>query len=855
MRLRTVALAALTGFALSCIPVPALAQKPRAERPTYAPGEKWIRTDGVYELIRIENGLYVFAASNNRQIFLTQDLMFARRQQGFGYVEFDPPPKLAWPLEVGKSGTSWGNWRWSNPNAGRNELPRGDFYTKFMWTVEAYEDVEVVAGRFKAFKIRFVLESRRPYDPGRTTMTTAYLTLWYAPEARQIVRMSGTLVNGHSWDAASMELAAVDRPAPLEIILAEPKDGARLVTESVTLTAKATSGKGLARVAVSLNGQEIPLPGGAPADAKERALSANLKLKEGKNVLLVTATETGGEMRQEARVLFYDKPAPSPTPPPVVAAPPKPEPPVPVAPKPEPPVVAKPTPPPVVVEKSTPAPPPPVVAALPPLPPLELRIGAPAEQTRVQYDSVALAALVSGGKGSRRVVVTLNGLEVTHLDGPAATRVVPVNLPVKLREGQNTLVVTATDAEGATLQDVRTVLYEKITPLAIVFRYPENGARLTEPTTVVVATANSSNGIARVSVTLNSVDLADAAERPASRDVAVAARPAAIMAQRGVQKSVALTVPVTLREGNNVIVVTATEADGTSTQAVRTVAYNAPKVAAAPPPPAVELPERWAVVIGVGNYEHPAISKLQYTINDAEALYQVLIGPGGFKKERVLLLTDRTERKPTLRNIKWALGTFLSRSAKKDDMVLIFFAGHGAPEVDPRGIERDGLSKYLVPIDADPDDLYSTALPMDDLQTIFGRIEAERAVIFLDSCYSGAAGGRTFAAKKTRATSVDDVFLDRLTRSKGRAIITASRPSEVSVELPDLKHGIFTYYLVEGLKGAADLNRDGIVTLQELYEYVEREVGAKSRAVGGNQHPLMKGELEGLLPLVKVQRR
>ena len=855
MRLRTVALAALTGFALSCIPVPALAQKPRAERPTYAPGEKWIRTDGVYELIRIENGLYVFAASNNRQIFLTQDLMFARRQQGFGYVEFDPPPKLAWPLEVGKSGTSWGNWRWSNPNAGRNELPRGDFYTKFMWTVEAYEDVEVVAGRFKAFKIRFVLESRRPYDPGRTTMTTAYLTLWYAPEARQIVRMSGTLVNGHSWDAASMELAAVDRPAPLEIILAEPKDGARLVTESVTLTAKATSGKGLARVAVSLNGQEIPLPGGAPADAKERALSANLKLKEGKNVLLVTATETGGEMRQEARVLFYDKPAPSPTPPPVVAAPPKPEPPVPVAPKPEPPVVAKPTPPPVVVEKSTPAPPPPVVAALPPLPPLELRIGAPAEQTRVQYDSVALAALVSGGKGSRRVVVTLNGLEVTHLDGPAAKRVVPVNLPVKLREGQNTLVVTATDAEGATLQDVRTVLYEKITPLAIVFRYPENGARLTEPTTVVVATANSSNGIARVSVTLNSVDLADAAERPASRDVAVAARPAAIMAQRGVQKSVALTVPVTLREGNNVIVVTATEADGTSTQAVRTVAYDAPKVAAAPPPPAVELPERWAVVIGVGNYEHPAISKLQYTINDAEALYQVLIGPGGFKKERVLLLTDRTERKPTLRNIKWALGTFLSRSAKKDDMVLIFFAGHGAPEVDPRGIERDGLSKYLVPIDADPDDLYSTALPMDDLQTIFGRIEAERAVIFLDSCYSGAAGGRTFAAKKTRATSVDDVFLDRLTRSKGRAIITASRPSEVSVELPDLKHGIFTYYLVEGLKGAADLNRDGIVTLQELYEYVEREVGAKSRAVGGNQHPLMKGELEGLLPLVKVQRR
>ena len=59
--------------------------------------------------------------------------------------------------------------------------------------------------------------------------------------------------------------------------------------------------------------------------------------------------------------------------------------------------------------------------------------------------------------------------------------------------------------------------------------------------------------------------------------------------------------------------------------------------------------------------------------------------------------------------------------------------------------------------------------------------------------------------------------------SKGRAIITASRPSEVSIELPELGHGIFTYYLVNGLKGAADLNRDGIISLQELYEYVEQD--------------------------------
>jgi hypothetical protein len=288
-----------------------------------------------------------------------------------------------------------------------------------------------------------------------------------------------------------------------------------------------------------------------------------------------------------------------------------------------------------------------------------------------------------------------------------------------------------------------------------------------------------------------------------------------------------------------------------------------PPAPVAPPAPAVRPPaaaplrvarDGYAVVIGVGRYEHAGIPTLQYAVADAEAVYKVLTEVGGFKKDNVLLLTDRTERRPTLRNIKHALGTFLARAAQRDDTVIVYFAGHGAPEVDQRGLERDGLAKYLIPSDADPDDLFSSALPMDDLQTIFGRIEADRVVMFLDACYSGAAGGRTFASKKTRSTAVDDLFLERLTRSKGRAIVTASRPAEVSIELPELGHGIFTYYLTTGLRGAGDLNRDGIVSLQELYEYVEQQVVRKSRAVGGNQHPVLKGELEGPLPLVKVRR-
>jgi hypothetical protein len=345
----------------------------------------------------------------------------------------------------------------------------------------------------------------------------------------------------------------------------------------------------------------------------------------------------------------------------------------------------------------------------------------------------------------------------------------------------------------------------------------------------------SSRGVDDVTVTLNGVEVlrqSDAAHPP----------------------SLVVEAPIALREGANTIVLTARDADGAIRQEVRTVTLER-GAAPAPAPPAPARREGYAVIVGVGRYEHPSIPPLAFAVADAEAMHRVLTTAGGFKPDNVVLLTDRTERKPTLRNVKHALGTFLARSAGKDDTVIVYFAGHGAPEVDPRGIERDGLAKYLIPRDADPEDLFSTALPMDDLQAIFGRIEAERVVVFLDACYSGAAGGRTFAARRTRATAVDDLFLERLTRSRGRAIVTASRPSEVSVELPELGHGIFTYYLTEGLRGAGDLNRDGIVTLQELYEYVEQQVVRKARAVGGNQHPVMKGEIEGILPLTKVRAR
>jgi hypothetical protein len=732
-----------TLLVLSLLPLAALAEPTRADRPTYTVGDEWALKDATYRLARIEKDVYVYTGEGQREIRLTRDLGLTYVRRGADYVELIPAPRVSWPLEVGK----WGS------HSVLVRLPAGSADAWLTWRVEAREPVTAGGATPMAYRIRYSLGAERPglgagansprLQSDLARQITFDVTLWYAPDVQRFVKATS------SKDLLTFEAAG--------------------------------SGTAIA---------QTPPPAAPPT------------------------------------------PAPAPTTP----APPATTKPAPPAPS----VAAKPTAP-ATPPPSAAAPPPSVAApATPPsaTAPLAVSISSPSDQVRVDRETVPLAGVVTSGRGVKQIVVTVNGAEVSRVDERAPRPAVSLNTSVKLREGPNLVVVEATGADGAIRQEVRTVFYDKPSPLEISVRYPADGARMTEEQTVVTAVVSSSRGVGSVTVTLNGTEVLRQAEPSTPRSMVV-------------------TAPVTLREGTNTIILTAREPDGTTRQEVRTVTRERSATASAkkPVPPPEPPREFWAVVIGVGRYENAGIPFLKYSVPDADAMYQVLTTTVGIKKDNVMLLTDRTERKPTLRNIKYALGTFLARSARKDDTVLVYFAGHGAPEVDPRGIERDGLAKYLIPADADPDDLYSTGLPMDELQTIFGRIEAERVVMFLDACYSGGAGGRTFASKKTRAGAVDDLFLERLTRATGRVIVTASKTSEVSLELPELGHGIFTYYLTEGLKGAADLNRDGIVSLQELYEYVEQQVSRKSRSVGGNQHPVMKGEQEGVLPLTKVRTR
>jgi uncharacterized caspase-like protein len=91
-------------------------------------------------------------------------------------------------------------------------------------------------------------------------------------------------------------------------------------------------------------------------------------------------------------------------------------------------------------------------------------------------------------------------------------------------------------------------------------------------------------------------------------------------------------------------------------------------------------------------------------------------------------------------------------------------------------------------------------------------------------------------------TNISGSFLERISQGRGRVVLTASDANEVTVESDDLRHGVFTYYLLEGLRGKADLDGNGIITVDEVYRYVSIKV---PQATGQEQHPVRKGEMIG----------
>ena len=231
---------------------------------------------------------------------------------------------------------------------------------------------------------------------------------------------------------------------------------------------------------------------------------------------------------------------------------------------------------------------------------------------------------------------------------------------------------------------------------------------------------------------------------------------------------------------------------------------------------------------------------------DAEAFYRFLQTPqgGGFARDHMVFLKNK---EATLQNIRDALFVFL-KQAIEEDLVILYFAGHGAPEPD----KPENL--YLLTYDTDPERIASTAFPMWDIETALDRhINSRRVVFFTDACHSAGVAGGVALRARSAGDNLINRYLGQLAASgEGRAIFTASEAGEFSQESEKWGggHGVFTHYLLEGLRGAADMNDDGIVTLGEIMDYVDENV---RRDTNSAQHPDSAGRFDRALPMAVVR--
>ena len=218
-----------------------------------------------------------------------------------------------------------------------------------------------------------------------------------------------------------------------------------------------------------------------------------------------------------------------------------------------------------------------------------------------------------------------------------------------------------------------------------------------------------------------------------------------------------------------------------------------------------------ALIIGINEYENTM--SLNYAANDAKAIQSILINQFNFPKKNVSILLDE---QATLNNIRKEFSR-ISKYAKTNDRVLIYFAGHGQTMNLPGG----GVKGYLLPYEADENELYLTSLAMNELEEISLMSKAKHILFLIDACYGGIA---TVAYRGLNVSETPN-YINKITKNIGRQIITAGGKDERVIEKAKWGHSAFTKNILNALKfGNGDLNNDNFITANELAIYISDKV-------------------------------
>ena len=284
---------------------------------------------------------------------------------------------------------------------------------------------------------------------------------------------------------------------------------------------------------------------------------------------------------------------------------------------------------------------------------------------------------------------------------------------------------------------------------------------------------------------------------------------------------------IKIRTGRNVVEVEAADMRGNASRMVLNVTgekYKLPTITRTGKYSGSQplYTQSHAVIIGINKYEKWPV--LEFAVNDASAVRDALVKTG-FDDITMILDGEASHRR-----ILTELFETLPRKVGRNDRILFYFSGHGQTQE----LQGGGRQGYIIPVDSEISNYAATAISMEQIKSLSGRIAAKHILYVMDSCYSGLGFNRSAGIDPTTSD-----YLRKLVSMRVVQIITAGGQGEQVQERRG--HGLFTTYFLKGIQGAADYDGDRVVTGSELGTYLRPAVSNASRQA---QTPLF-GRLEG----------
>ncbi len=248
-------------------------------------------------------------------------------------------------------------------------------------------------------------------------------------------------------------------------------------------------------------------------------------------------------------------------------------------------------------------------------------------------------------------------------------------------------------------------------------------------------------------------------------------------------------------------------------------------------------PDAVGVVIGITEYAHQDVPRVDFARRDAHLMRDYLVQALGYREENIIVAVDQEATKAAFNRIfEGQLANYIKPGLSD---VFVYYSGHGAPDVE-------SASGYFVPHDADPSYAAQTGYSLEQFYRQLNGLEARSVTVVVDACFSGGSeAGMLIQQASPIFISVENPAANL----KNGVVLTSSSGDQISSWYREKGHGLFTYFFLKGIRGEADGDRDGKVTSEEVFGYILENVPYLARRLFNREQTpqLMGGALDQII--------